>query len=316
MPKKFVTRASLFVAGVVACAVLLFARQSTAAADRLFGNATYFTSCPYVAETVTLANGEGVVWNHRFHVSLYYEGHYVYGDFNGDGLKDAAVTIGESGGGSDNEISLAFLINEGGKLVHRQSIYLDDSATIRSVKVRDGKVIVDMLVHRPEDCHAGPTKHVRNVYAYDGPDRGMEGTPLGDGGEVRSEPPPRLRVAEGVQGLPEIYKTPIPAQIRQTFDQTTVDCDTCAKSAFIVRDGDKSVDVFSKKFLVIGLDPEGFSGMWVTLVFEGVPHAFRIWLYEAEDGKYVLRTMAELPEPLDAELLRQIQSPAYREYWL
>lgn len=176
--EKFVRRANLLVACVVSCAVFLFAHQSVVAADKLFGNVTYFTSRPYLAKTVTLANGQGVVWNDRFHVSLYYEGHYAYGDFNGDGLKDAAVTIGESEGGSDDEVSLAFLINEGGKLVHRQSGYLGDSAIIHSLRVLGNTVVVDMLIHQEGDCQAGPTKRVKYVYTYGGPSCWIEGTPL------------------------------------------------------------------------------------------------------------------------------------------
>lgn len=128
---------------------------------------TYFTSCPYIAEKVSLVNGSGVVWNYRLHVSLYYEGHYVYGDFNHDGLQDAAVTIGESQGGSDDEVSLAFLIHDGTRWVHQRSVYLGDSAVINSLKMRGDSVMVDMFVHQEGDCQAGPTKRVKQIYQLD-----------------------------------------------------------------------------------------------------------------------------------------------------
>ena len=52
---------------------------------------------------------------------------------------------------------LAFLINDGTKLVHKASLSLDVWAEVNSVTEKDGKVIVDMYVHQEGDCNAGPT---------------------------------------------------------------------------------------------------------------------------------------------------------------
>ena len=166
--KRFRVKARYLTASFILCAMLLFGYQSRAAANKLFGNMTYVTSCPYLAEKITLVNGHGVVWDQLAHVSLDYKEHYVYGDFNHDGRKDAAVVISESQGGSDDERWLAFLINDGTRLVHRQSAYLGDSAIIRSVKARGDHVVVDMFIHQEDDCQAGPTKHVKSVYEYSG----------------------------------------------------------------------------------------------------------------------------------------------------
>jgi len=162
-------------------AVFLCVYQSKAAANKLFGNMAYFTDCPYIAEEVTLVNGYRVVWNGRLHVSLSYGGQYVYGDFNRDGLKDTAVIIHESEGGSGNFRSLAFLINDGTRLVHKQYAYLGDRVIVNSLKERNGRVIIDMFVHQEGDCMAGPTKRVKYVYAYGGPERWVEGRPLESG---------------------------------------------------------------------------------------------------------------------------------------
>lgn len=143
--------------------------MAKAEAARIFGNMTYFTNSPYIAEKVTLTNGSGVVWvdwDNLLHVSLWYEQRYLLGDFNRDGLKDAAVLIGESQGGSDNEIELAFLINDGKQFVHRQSVCLGDSAIINSLSERSGKVFIDRFIHQEGDCQAGPTKRVKNVYDF------------------------------------------------------------------------------------------------------------------------------------------------------
>lgn len=160
----------LFVFCLMVAAVFLCAYQLHLMANKLFGNMTYFTNCPYIAEKVTLVNGHRVVWNGRLHVSLSYGGQYVYGDFNRDGLRDAAVIIHESEGGSGDFRALAFLINDGRRLVHLASHYLGDRTKINSLKERHGKVVIDMLVHQDGDCMAGPTRRVKNAYDYLKPD--------------------------------------------------------------------------------------------------------------------------------------------------
>lgn len=148
------------------CAVFLTQRQSRAAADKLFGNMTYLTDSPYIVERVTLVDGHRVTWNGRLHHSMHYEGRYVYGDFNRDGLKDAAVVIAQNESATGHCLELAFLINDGGHLVHRVSHYLGDRVIVNSLREHGGKIIIDMFVHREGDCKAGPTKRVRNVYDY------------------------------------------------------------------------------------------------------------------------------------------------------
>src|SRR3989338_2863144 len=172
--KRFGMRKSRVVLCLMVGAIFLRAHQSKAAADKLFGNMAYFTDCPYIAEKVTLVKGDRVVWNGRLHVSLHYGGQYVYGDFNRDGLRDAAVIIYESEGGSADWRSLAFLINDGARLVHKQRVHLGDRVIVNSLKEQNNRVIVDMFVHQEEDCMAGPTKRIRNVYTYDGPDHWAE----------------------------------------------------------------------------------------------------------------------------------------------
>lgn len=164
--KKRMVRTLFATGGLVVFVILLVGHQAESATNKIFGNMTYFTDCPYIAEKVTLVNGEGVVWNYRLHVSLYYGGQYVWGDFNRDGLKDAAVIIHQSEGGSADWRSLAFLINDGMRLVHRQCAYLGDRAIVNSLREQDGRVIIDMFVHQKGDCMAGPTKRVKYVYAF------------------------------------------------------------------------------------------------------------------------------------------------------
>jgi hypothetical protein len=237
-----------------------------------------------------------------------YADRYAYGDFNGDGLKDAAVIVTESGGGTGNWYVLAFLINDGEKFVHRASRVLDDRAIINSMREKNGKVLIDMFVHQQGDCMAGPTKRVRNTYVYEGPYRW---------GEVEKSPYQRI-YTDGVQVFQEIYGTPIPARIRETFDRTLHAHDNCSADgcAFTVLDGGKPVGIFTKKFIVVGLGPSDTGGVSATLVFEGVLVPFSLEMDDRGGGRYELRNMAELPGPLGDGFIRLLQNPTYQRYWL
>jgi hypothetical protein len=146
---------------------LFFAGDCQAdALNKIFANTAYMIGNEYLAERAQLVDGE----HEEPYLYVYYEDKYVLGDFNSDGLKDAAVIIAESGGGSGYYRNLAFLINDGKNFVHKASYCLGDRVIIKSLKERKGKVVIDMLVHAEGDCMAGPTKREKNVYEYTGPE--------------------------------------------------------------------------------------------------------------------------------------------------
>lgn len=135
----------------------------------LFGNMTYSVDQVFYEpriQNVTLVDGK----SQKLYLDVFYDNQYVYGDFNHDGLKDAAVIIWENFGGNADYYELASLINDGKKLVHRATRGLGVWTIVNSVRERKGRVIVDMYVHQEGDCNAGPSKRVRNVYEYTGPD--------------------------------------------------------------------------------------------------------------------------------------------------
>ncbi len=131
----------------------------------VFGNKTYFIVDALDTDRVNLVNGKHQEWELR----VAYDNKYVYGDFNHDGLKDAAVIIVENTGGNQDWYTLAFLINDGKGLTHKATIFLDDRAVINYLHVKNSKVFIDMYVHQEGDCMAGPTKRVRELYSYPGP---------------------------------------------------------------------------------------------------------------------------------------------------
>lgn len=171
-------------------------------AAKIFGNMSYHIEKSLAEKNITLINGEYEKWPNN----IYYGDKYVYGDFNHDGLRDAAVIIikNTGGGGNQSWFALAFLINNGGKLVHQATINLDDRAEIYSMCEKNGKVLIDMNVHQPGDCNGGPSKHLREWYAYPGPNvftmragtyisgehaKGIKGMPDKDHQSLLSFPP-------------------------------------------------------------------------------------------------------------------------------
>ena len=138
--------------------------------DDIFGNLTYIIGDEDSSERVTLLNGKyRDTPKHPLLCVYYEEGDFVYGDFNSDGLEDAAVVLYDSGGGSGYFLSLAFLINDGTKLVHKSSYNLGYKVDIISLVEQHGKVRVDMLVRDKREGSGGFSKEVRNIYEYLGP---------------------------------------------------------------------------------------------------------------------------------------------------
>lgn len=119
------------------------------------------------------------------------------------------------------------------------------------------------------------------------------------------------------KGLNEIYNTPIPAEIRRNFDEYIHIRKNCPECEQIVVDGEKFIDIYGKKFFVIGLEPNSFGGVWAMIAVEGdTRNAFRLWLYNIEDGVYDLRSVEKVSGRFDQELIEDLRAPAYSKCWL
>ena len=172
------------------CGATIFLHQRVAddkAAD-VFGNMTYHIDDAPGQKDIALLNGAHTEWE----LGVRYGERYVYGDFDHDELQDAAVMMVENTGGNQDWYTLAFLMNDGERLVHQATIYLDDSAIINSLRTKNGRVFIDMYVHQPGDCHGGPSKRLREWYEY--PGRGVFASRIGT--YIFGE------IAEGVRGEP------------------------------------------------------------------------------------------------------------------
>ena len=156
----------LLLPAMLGATVFLDNRLADDDAARIFGNMTYHIDDAPDQKDITLLNGAYAGWE----LSVRYGERYVYGDFNHDELQDAAVMIIENTGGNQDWYTLVFLMNNGERLIHHATIYLDDRAVINSLREKNGRVFIDMYVHQPGDCNGGPSKRLREWYEYPGRD--------------------------------------------------------------------------------------------------------------------------------------------------
>jgi hypothetical protein len=85
----------------------------------------------------------------------------AYGDLNGDGLGDAAVSIGISMGGTGVFEYVVALLNQDGQPVQAGYYYVDDRARIDAMAIQEMRIVVDAMVHGPNDPMCCPTLAVQ-----------------------------------------------------------------------------------------------------------------------------------------------------------
>ena len=93
---------------------------------------------------------------------------YAIGDLNGDGVDDAAVIQVASPGGSGTFYYLAAVINENGTPKHIASQSLGDRIQVKSISIKSGEVVIDMVEHGPKDPLCCPTVEVTRTYKLQG----------------------------------------------------------------------------------------------------------------------------------------------------
>jgi heat shock protein HslJ len=82
----------------------------------------------------------------------------AYGDLTGDGQPDAVVHLAEDSGGSGTFVYLALVVSEAGRPVNLATTLLGDRVRVESLAVENGRVVVGMLQHGPDDPMARPTQ--------------------------------------------------------------------------------------------------------------------------------------------------------------
>ena len=85
----------------------------------------------------------------------------AFGDLNGDGLGDAAVSIGISMGGTGVFEYVVAMLNQDGQPVQAGYYYIDDRARIDALAITDLRIVTDAMVHGPNDPMCCPTLAVQ-----------------------------------------------------------------------------------------------------------------------------------------------------------
>jgi hypothetical protein len=85
----------------------------------------------------------------------------AFGDLNGDGVGDAAVSIGINTGGTGVFEYVVALISDHGLPVQAGYYFVDDRAQLNSLSIVDRRIVVDAIVHAPNDPMCCPTLPVQ-----------------------------------------------------------------------------------------------------------------------------------------------------------
>jgi hypothetical protein len=87
------------------------------------------------------------------------------GDLTGDGIDEAAVVVFENYGGTGNFGSLAIYTNVNGLPVFLTSTNIDDRPKINNLKIENGEIHLDAIVHGIQDPGCCPSLATTRSYA-------------------------------------------------------------------------------------------------------------------------------------------------------
>jgi len=88
----------------------------------------------------------------------------AFGDLNGDTVDDAVVVLSEWYGGTGINVFVAAVINWAGTSRHTASVLIDDRAIIHSMRIEDGFIIVDAVVHGDNDPGCCPSQQKTRIF--------------------------------------------------------------------------------------------------------------------------------------------------------
>jgi len=91
----------------------------------------------------------------------------TYGQLN-NGSQVAAVVLVTEGGGSGSFFDLAIVEKSNNEIKNSAIAALGDRVQINSIKINDGKIVLDMVVHGPDDPMCCPTERKMVVYVLEG----------------------------------------------------------------------------------------------------------------------------------------------------
>ncbi len=115
-------------------------------------------------KTVKLADGKYTAGSGQDYISAQMLTPLAFGDVNGDGIDDAVVLIAENGGGSGTFVSLVVMGNQGGQPVQTSATLIDDRPVINGLKIDQGKIILDAVIHGDQDPMCCPSLPVSETF--------------------------------------------------------------------------------------------------------------------------------------------------------
>ena len=87
------------------------------------------------------------------------------GDLDGDGRADAAVVLISQPGGSGTFFDLVAVLDKQGEAVPVASEFLGDRIELKSLRIEDGEIVVDMVTQGPDDPLCCPTQEETRRYS-------------------------------------------------------------------------------------------------------------------------------------------------------
>lgn len=88
----------------------------------------------------------------------------AFGDLNSDTVDDAVVILSEWYGGTGINVFVAAVINWAGTSRHAASVLIDDRAIINSIRIENGFIIVDTVVHSDNDPGCCPSQQKTRIF--------------------------------------------------------------------------------------------------------------------------------------------------------
>ncbi|MFH2102015.1 MAG: Gmad2 immunoglobulin-like domain-containing protein [Chloroflexota bacterium] len=92
----------------------------------------------------------------------------AFGDLNADGWEDAVVPVAEHYGGTGVFVYLAVYLNNYGQPLYHSSEWVDDRPVVNGLVVQGGRVVLDVIVHGPQDAMCCPTQPLTRTYRLQG----------------------------------------------------------------------------------------------------------------------------------------------------
>ena len=110
------------------------------------------------------------------YVSISLSDVFAFGDLNGDGAQDAVALLVENYGGTGVFLSLVAVVDENGLPKHVSTAFIDDRPIVYSLEIRDGDILMNVVVHAPDDPMCCPSQGDERTYRLEA--RGLHLTHL------------------------------------------------------------------------------------------------------------------------------------------